>query len=430
VTGIIQMKIISLSAAPSASLGRRVLLANTFLMAFGYFSIITVTALHFHRDLGFTVAAVGVGLALRQLAQQGMDFFGGVFADRVGYRFSIALGFTMRIVAFTGLGLARTVPQMIVSCLLAGVGGMFFDAASNGALAALTPQHERARTFTIQAALSNLGTALGAEAGIWLYARTEYLAVALLAATIFAWLAIQTMLWLPGGTGLGMSGRREKPLTFMQTVRALARQHSFILTVFLLMGFWAITAQITLTVPLAGERLAGEAGVAILLGLSTFLPAPLQYPLVRFASRYLEPMQLLALGTLLAGVGLALVFVAPDFGWQIAGIVIATLGTLPIAPTTSTIAARVASPRAIGAFFGFAALSIGLGGAIGQLAGGALFDLQHALHQYWLLPGALLLVGVGMALALFLAPEPVAVAAHDDEKEDEFAQSGVVAVTR
>ncbi len=405
--------------------GRRVLLANSACMTLGFYTIVTVTALHFHHGLGFAVASVGLALALRQLTQQGLDLFGGVFADRVGYRFSIALGCVVRALAFACLGLARSLPQLLFACILAGLGGMFFDAAGSGALAALTPRDRRPRMFAIQATLANAGAALGTELGVLIYAHDGYLAAALVAALIFVWIGAQTIIWLPGGTGLSSTAPREgRPMTLGQTMRAIALRRSYIRVALLIMGFWAISAQVTLTVPLAAARMDGQAGVAILLGVNAFLSIPLQYPVVRLAERYFSPLMLLATGTFLTGAGLATIFIAPSLTWQIAGMVIATVGSLAIIPIMATITAKVAPPRAIAAFYGFSAIGIGVGGALGQLIGGTLFDMQGALRQPWLLAAALLAVGVGMAVALARAPDPTTTPVIVDGEAP--AQPGVV----
>ncbi len=374
-------------AFPSRSSARAVtvLMANSTLMILGFFAIITVFALHFTNDLRFTVAIVGLALALRQLMQQGLDIFGGAFADRVGYRFSITLGCLIRAMGFIGMGLARSAPQLLLASVVAGFGGMFFDAAGSAAFAASIPPTERARYFSIQATLNNIAAAIGPVIGIVIFERFGFFPVALFGALVFVWIALETALFLPKDIGRVPGAPREAALPLGGVVRAILRNPVYVRVIVLLMGYWMINTQITLTVPLAASARAGKDGVALLLGLNAFLAIPLQYPLVRFAERFFSHAQLLAWSMALTGGGLAVVFWAPSFGWQIAGMVVTTIGTLAIAPITSAITAQVAPPRAIGAFFGFSALSIGLGGGVGQVLGGAIFDAQRHLHLPWLM---------------------------------------------
>ncbi|MBA3826192.1 MAG: MFS transporter, partial [Ktedonobacterales bacterium] len=180
-----------------AAQAARVLLANSVLMIFGFFTFIAVFALHYTNDLRFTVAVVGLALALRQLMQQGLDIFGGAFADRFGYRFAITLGCIIRGMGFIGVGFAHTLPQLLLSCAVMGFGGMFFDAASAAALSNVTAPAARARTFALQATLNNVAAAVGPVVGITIYSHFGFFPVALFAAVVFFWIGIQTALFLP-----------------------------------------------------------------------------------------------------------------------------------------------------------------------------------------------------------------------------------------
>ncbi len=409
--------------------GTRVLLVNTFLMLFGFMAIITVTALHFTHDLLFTVTAVGGALALRQMIQQGLDMFGGFIAERIGYRTAIVLGCAIRGCAFVGLGLARDLPQLLIASFFIGLGGMFFDAAGSGALAALVPERDHSRIFALQATLMNIGAAIGPLVGIAIYARFGFLPVALLAGGVFFWIAVQTYFWLPEGITRRINARDNHPLTLPQLLRAIWQRHSYVRVVLLLMGFWAINAQITLTVPLAGAHVAGKSGVALLLSLNAFLAIPLQYPLVRFLERHMTAIQLLAASTLLSGLGLTLIFLAPAFAWQVVGIIIATFGGLAVTPIMASVTARIAPRGAFAAFFGFSALSIGIGGALGQLLGGRIYDIQRAIHLPWLMALFMASIGIAVAVVLLRTPAPDAVAQHEEivaAVEDAAARSGVM----
>jgi MFS transporter, DHA1 family, multidrug resistance protein len=409
--------------------GTRVLLANSFFMVFGFFAIVTVMALHFTHDLLFTVTAVGGALALRQMLQQGLDMFGGFIAERIGYRTAIVLGCVIRGFAFVGLGLARDLPQLLVASAFIGFGGMFFDAAGSGALAALVPEHNHSRIFALQATMMNVGAALGPLAGIAIYARFGFLPVAVMAAAVFFWIAVETSIWLPEGITRRVNARDSHPLTLPQLLYAILHRRGYVRVVLLLMGFWAINAQITLTVPLAGAHIAGKGGVALLLSLNAFLAIPLQYPLVRFLERHMSAIQLLAASTLLSGLGLTLIFLAPAFVWQVVGIVIATFGGLAVTPIMASVTAHIAPKGALAAFFGFSALSIGLGGALGQLLGGRIYDIQRALHLPWLMALFMASIGIALAVVLLRTPAPDAAPQFEEipaETDKVAAQSGIM----
>jgi len=163
------------------------------------------------------------------------------------------------------------------------------------------------------------------------------------------------------------------------------------------------------------------------LGLNAFLAIPLQYPLVRWLERRMRPMRILALSMLLSGLGLVILFLSPTFAGQILGISITTIGSLAISPITSSVTAQVAPPRAAGAFYGFSALAIGLGG-LGQFAGGSIFDAQRAFHLHWLMAACIAVVTLGVSYALARAPDPVATPLSTPHMADDdiAAQSGIM----
>ncbi len=404
---------LGLSLAPSGApltpaqqrIGLRVVLINSTLMVLGFFTFIGPFALHFTHDFAFSAAMVGLALALRQFMQQGLDIFGGFFADHFGYRFSITLGCGIRILAFTSIGLAHTMPQLLLSACTIGLGGMFFDGAGGGSLVSFTVPQERPRIFALQATINNVGAAIGPVLGLFIYAKFGFAPVALTAAAIFACIGIITAIFQPEGAAPDATPG-VAALTIGQTFRAIQLRRSYMYVVLLLMGFWAIAAQISLTVPLAGARIAGAGGVALLLGLNSFLAIPLQYPLVRLAERWLTPLQAMSASTFLASLGVVTIFLSPNLGWQVVGIVIFTIGSLAIVPMMATITSQVAPPRAFAAFYGFSAIGIGIGGGLGQFIGGRLYDLQRQFGSPLPMSAFLLLIGFGVAAAMLRVPSP------------------------
>ncbi len=402
-------------------------LINSFLILTGFFTFITFFALHFTNHLGFAAATVGLVLGIRQIVQQGLDIFGGFIADHIGYRTSIAIGCLIRAVGFGAAGFSTQFPQLLVSALLMGVGGVFFDAAGTGALASYASVEQRGRIFALQATINNIGAALGPVIAFVLYVRFGFPVVALVSAGFFVFVAFQAYFLLPEGTVVTKQGQITAPLSIRQTFAAILARRAYARIVLLLMGFWIIGSQMSLTVALDGQRLGGKDGVAILLGLNAFLAIPLQYPLVRFVERFLKPTTMMAISSLVTGAGLVMVFMADHFAWQIAGVVLITCGTLAILPVMSAITAQVAPPSAMAAFYGFSVLGLGIGGGVGQYIGGRIYDLQAQLHTMWLMPAFAVLVAVTIAYALYHSPSPLQVTAPVEEPEFHPERSGIVA---
>ncbi len=126
----------------------------------------------------------------------------------------------------------------------------------------------------------------------------------------------------------------------------------------------------------------------------------LQYPLLRFTERHLRVRTVLVGAVLTVAVALGLMGLAQTFAQLLACVALYSLGTMLVFPMQQTLTARLAPEGLVGSYFGFSAISLGLGGAVGNFVGGALVDAGHRL-DFHLLPWlTLLLVGLVTAAGL------------------------------
>ncbi len=175
------------------------LLANTCLMNFGFSILIPLLAIHFTHSLGFTAAAVGLVLALRQLSQQGLDLVGGMFADRFGARTAITIGCFVRAAGFLGIGTAHTLLSLAWWAVVSGIGGAFFDASGTAALADLVASERRQQAFAASATMGNIGQTLGPLAGVALLG-IDFMVVSVAAAACFVAVGLLTLALVPAST--------------------------------------------------------------------------------------------------------------------------------------------------------------------------------------------------------------------------------------
>jgi DHA1 family multidrug resistance protein-like MFS transporter len=382
--------------------GVGVLLSGTFLMNLGFNILVPLLAIHFTANLGFTAAAIGLVLALRQFAQQSLDLFSGILGDRIGARTSIAAGCLIRAVGFLGIGYSHTLAELLWWALVAGVGGAFFDAPGTAALADLVAPEQHQRAFAASATCGNLGAAIGPLIGVALLG-DGFGVVGVVAALCFAVLGLLTLALLPGFAlrGAAPEGQaREAEMRLGATLRLLWRDKTFLWLTVLLSGFWFIWAQINITVPLAAARLGGAPLAALALSVNAGLAIVLQYPLSQLAGRHWTLPRLLVICTAVSAVGMALVFALPLVATLFAGIVVFALGRMVMGPVINSATAALAPAGKFGAYFGFGALAIAVGASGGQLAGGALYDVARRLDLPVLLWGSMLLAGVVVMLGL------------------------------
>lgn len=376
--------------------GMVALLAITFLMYCGFFMVIPLLSFHYVEDMGFAAVIVGAALATRQLLQQGTTLFGGMLADRVGVRGLIGAGVLIRAVGFVSLAWANTPALLILAMVLSALGGALFDAPSRAAMAALTTEEERARYYALTGVVSNIGMVIGPFLGAQLIA-WDFQVVCLAAAACFVLVGVTTLFLPPVrvaeanqniGFGIGLAFH-DRP---------------FLIFTGLLMGYWYMWVQMTISLPLAAASLGGgSAGnVSLVYSLNAGLTILLQYPVLGAFERRLRPLSILIVGVALMALGLGAVAVAGSMPALIACVVVFTLGTLLATPTQQTVSAALADPRALGSYFGVNSLALAFGGSLGNFSGGLMFDIARTIGfpaLPWLVFAA---IGAGCTVGLAL----------------------------
>jgi DHA1 family multidrug resistance protein-like MFS transporter len=361
----------------AARRGVCVLLANSALMSAGFFMLIPLLSVHLTQSLGFSGAAAGAVLAVRQLTQQGLMVFGGALADRVGYRPIIALGMLVRALGFFGFAVADTLPVILASAIVAALGGALFEATGKAALASLVAPDERPRVFSLSALAGGIGTTGGPLLGVLLLSRSFAWVGVASGAFFFAAFVISALL-LPPMAGAGAAA---PPLR--QTLGTVSRDRRFLTFTALLTAYWLLHNQIYISVPLWATRVTGGAEVVgLLYAVNAGAGLVLQYPLVGFASRRVTPTGLVAIGMAVMGLGLgffALVSAGAAAVVVMCGaVVIFAAGRALVEPSKDVVTSQLAPPDQLAAYFGVSFLALAVGGSAGNYLGGFLYDVAIA----------------------------------------------------
>jgi len=231
------------SAAPSPSLsdtarrrGLVVLLVTTFFAWGGFFLVVPLISVHYVDGLGWTAAAIGVVLAIRQFLQQGLTTLSGAMADKLGAKGPIAVGMLVRSVGFAALAWADTYPLLLAAVILAALGGALFDAPKSAAIAALTTEAERPRYFAISGVVIGLGITLGTQAGALLL-RVDFGLVALVSGGCYLLIFATVVHFLPPVTVSHGEGG------FARGFGVALRDRRFVTFVSLMAGRWFMSTQ-------------------------------------------------------------------------------------------------------------------------------------------------------------------------------------------
>ena len=377
--------------------GLNVLLVGTFLMWGGFFLVVPLMAAHFVDDLGWAASAVGVVLAVRQFLHQGVTVFGGALSDRFGARGLILLGLVVRVVGFALMGFATTYPVLMLSAVLAGLGGALFDAPGSAVAAALTTAETRSKFFSLRGVIGSLGMTVGPLVGALLI-RSSFQVVALVSAACYVLTFVVTFWFLPrvrtASEGVGDA--------WWSGLLLPLRDRRFVAFTALLIGYWFLWSYIGIAVTLLAVQLSGaKDAISWVYTLNSGLTIALQIPLMRWLEGRVAPLVSLAVGLALMACGLGSLLFASSLLGLLVCVAVFSLGGLIASPVQQTIVARMADPRALGSYFGVNALALAFGGGVGASVTGALVDAGKR-GQPWLPWLVAWLVGLGCAMGLLL----------------------------
>lgn len=381
----------------SAAARRRgliVLLAATFLTWGGFFVVVPLIAVHYVDGLGWAASSVGLVLAVRQFTQQGSTTLSGALADRLGAKGLICAGMFVRALGFAIMARADSFALLLLSAIVAALGGGLFESPKAAAIATLTDESNRRRFYSLAGVVAGLGVAIGTQVGALLI-KSDFAAVSLAGAAVFFVTFLLVLLFLPP-----VSVATE-PHGLMQGFARVARDRIFVAYVCLLIGYWYVSTQFNLSLTLTATSVAGtDSAVAWVYGINSGAAILLGYPLPRLIERRLSAFLTLVLGIFLTALGMGLVAVATSVPTLLACVVVISLGTVLVRPGEQTVTAGLAVPVARGSYFGVASLSLAIGGGLGNYTGGLVYDYGERSGM----PALPWLVfwGVGMAASVGL----------------------------
>jgi DHA1 family multidrug resistance protein-like MFS transporter len=374
--------------------GMMVMIVNSFMMWGGFFMVVPLIAIHYVEQLGWATATIGIVLGVRQLFQQGFTVVGGMLADRFGARVLILAGLVVRFVGFAAMAWADSFVLLLLSAILAALGGALFDSPSSASIAALTTPDDRVRYFSILGVVRNLGMAIGPLIGTWLLV-FDFGIVAIAAGSCYLVAWVFTYFVFPN---VAVATNQEH-MTY--GIGLALRDRRFMIYNALLLGYWFLWTQITLSIPLKATAIAADSSaVSWVYGVNSIMSIALQYPVMRFMAKRFAPAATLVIGIAVMTVGLGLVALANDIGFMLVCVALYSLGGLLAAPSQQTVAAELANASALGSYFGVAGLASAFGGGMGSFSGGTLYGLG----QTWNHPAApwLIFMAVGIITALAL----------------------------
>ncbi|MCG3042711.1 MFS transporter [Streptomyces sp. S1A] len=409
--------------------GVRLLMVNQFTINLGFYMLMPYLAQHLSGTLGLAAWTVGLILGVRNFSQQGMFFFGGTLADRLGYKPMIIAGLALRIAAFAVLGLVDSLPALLAASAAVGLAGALFNPASRAYLAHDAGER-RVEAFALFNVYYQAGILFGPLVGVALTG-VSFRLTCLVAAGVFAVLSVVQIVALPARTAR-CGGERQAAGVLSQWRTVLANR-PFLLFSTAMIGSYALSFQVYLALPLevrrvAGDERVGTVGVGLLFAASGLATIAGQTRLTAWCGKHLGAGRSIVAGLACLGIAFlppaaATAVTAPADGparWLLAVLpplmsaLLLALGTMLAYPFEMDTVVALAGDRYVATHYGLYNTICGVGIAVGNLLTGAALDTARAAGAPalpWAVLGA---VGAGCALAVLrlhrtgrLAPETV-----------------------
>ncbi len=325
-------------------------------------------------ELSLPLSVVTSLITINALMRLTTSLIAGTVTDRLGRKWSMVISL---IVSGGGLALmipAQTYWQFAMIMILRGIFQPLYRVAADAMVADLVPNEQRSDAYALVRLSKNLGIAMGPALGGVLAARSYGITFSIAAgAAIFFGLliALYSIETLPDKA----RQVQEKLIENLRAFREILRDRMF---TYFVIGFTLRQVSGSILWVLLGAYTKENYGLpesvyGLIPTTNALMVVFLQLFVTRKTSRH-NPLGVMALGTLLYGIGVGSIALGNGFWGFWISMVIVTIGELMVIPTASTFTANRAPETMRGRYMSVLALTWGAGSMIGPQLGGCLND--------------------------------------------------------
>jgi MFS family permease len=355
------------------------------------------------RSFEISYALIGVVLAAQGVGNLIGDIPAGILLGRIGHRWLMVIGVGILGLAVLAVGLANTVPLLILFGLLAGMGNAMWNISRHAYMTSNITLQQRGRATATFGGLNRIGSFAGPAVGAALGAAYGLRAPFVVFAGVAGLALVLSAIFVndPHDPVPHRGGLRGHSLHLVQVVRT----HFHILST---AGVGQLFAQMIRTgrnslIPLYAADVVGLDLPAIgwIITLAAAIDMAMFYPAGLIMDRYGRKYATVP-SFALQGIGMALVALASTFGGLLAATMVIGFGNGLGSGTMLTLGSDLAPKESMGEFLGVWRLIGDAGGTGAPVVVGGVADLVG------LSMSTLVMAAVGLAAAsifAFLVPE-------------------------
>lgn len=376
-------------------LGKYFLIIDNMFVVVGFYVVFPLISIYFVEQLGWSAFLVGFALGLRQFIQQGLGIIGGAFADKLGAKPMIVSGLLMRTIGFIIMSIANTPTLLCVSCILSALGGMLFDPPRTALVIKLIRPWELGRFYSILMLEDSICAIVGIILGTWLI-QYDFKLVCYTGAILFFIAGIFNAWRLPS---YKISSSH---LSLLDGIKKVLNNHRFIVYAFTLTGYYILSAQVILMLPIRIHEISGQLSyIKWMYIIEAILSLLLIIPITCWSEKYFKLETRLMMGLIIMITSLLPIGLAKNVYVLLILVSLFYIGSIFTEPARETLGALLTEYKARSSYIGFSKLSIALGGTIGYSGSGWLYDLGKKLNFSPLPWIALSIVGLITLLGLY-----------------------------
>lgn len=356
------------------SLNGKIILLGVLITSISTFMLSPFLALYMSSK-GFSAAEIGIVLTASVISQQGLTFIGGIMGDRFSYRKVMIAGLIIRIIGYMIFLWSNTLILLIIASSFAGIGGALLTPSTKASIA--TEENLGGKAFALRNVAVNIGASLGPILGGLLY-KTSFNLVFLTAAFTHLTLLVLVVLFVK-------KFQKAKSNNMLIEFKNIIKDKNIIYLTIISSIFWFVYSQLNLSIPLYSKSyLHMEALTSTLFTLNGLIVIIFQFNLISFFGSKFTDVNILVYGMLFLAASFASIFVIPNMAGLYIFIILFTIGEILVGPSIDNTATYIApSKSSVGGYLGFVSLGWAIGGTLGNLVGGYLFNLIS--NKYWII---------------------------------------------
>ncbi|HEY1801825.1 MAG TPA: MFS transporter [Terriglobales bacterium] len=377
-----------------------------------YYAVLAVLARYLYESLHFPVERATSLTGLFGGLVWFLAAFGGVVADRLGFRRSLSLAYLILSCSYFLLGsigapwlapVRNALPLgvlMTVILMLPALGIALVKPCVVGTTARASKENVRSIGYSIYYTLVNIGGTAGPFIASWVHERMRVENVFRVAAlSVFAmFFAVLIFFKEPRRSGeVATTSLGQAAKNFLVVIS----NFRFMLFLLIFSGYWVVFWQEFISLPIyIHNYISPTANTELMLVTDSLAVIALQI-IVSFLTQKLPAFRAITIGTLISGLAWLLLVLHPSVPMAVATLFTVAVGEMIQSPRYYEYISRLAPPGQQGTYMGFAFLPIGIGSLLGGPFGGMLL---HHFGEVTNQPGRIwwCISGIGVATAALL----------------------------